>query len=333
MKILHIGGYYPVTKALAKGQTALGHEVKTACLSKPDSLFNVPPAMSQIIPHAEKLSEEGFDIVNVHRPESFLSARRTNDDMAGLLQLFKSKGSKLFYYTYGCDAGVSGAGNYQRGQTQELDLPQPSILQCFEHVFVGREDHRQAVSQFFSEDERRFSWLPLAIDTEAAYQIPTTGDDLKIVHVPNGTSYRDTDYVAISLAMLVRMGLGIEFEILDPREVSNIKKVTDSILSADIVVEQTTQNSYGLVGALGMTMGKIVISGNAQQQQNKESSMESCPVVTANLTTLTETILDLVRDKEKRKTLAEAGIKFAEDNHNLSRVGEKSLQAYQKFIS
>ena len=41
MKILHIGGYYPVTKALAKGQTALGHEVKTACLSKPDSLFNV----------------------------------------------------------------------------------------------------------------------------------------------------------------------------------------------------------------------------------------------------------------------------------------------------
>lgn len=333
MKILHIGGYYPVTKALAKGQTALGHEVKTACLSKPNSLFNVPPAMSQILPHAEKLSEEGFDIVNIHRPESFLSARRTADDMAGLLHLFKSKGAKLFYYTYGCDAGISGTGSYQQGKNQSLDLPQPGIMECFDHFFVGREDHLQAVSQFYNGDTDRFSWLPLAIDTDAVYQIPAHGDDLKIVHIPNGTSYRDTDYVAISLAMLVRMGLGIEFEIMDPRDVSNISKVTDSILPADIIVEQTTQNSYGLVGALGMAMGKIVISGNAQMQSEKESLMKDCPVVTANLTTLTETILDLVRDKEKRTAIAESGIKFAAENHQLSKVGEKSLQAYQRVLS
>jgi len=41
-------------------------------------------------------------------------------------------------------------------------------------------------------------------------------------------------------------------------------------------------------------MGKIVISA-------RDASFQGCPIVPASLTTLTETLLNLIRDKEKRQ--------------------------------
>jgi len=327
MKILHIGGFSPVTKALGKFQMSQGHEVKMACLSGASSFLDVPPALSQMSSHIDRLAEEGFEIVAVHRPECFLSSRFNASEIAKLLAKFKMSGSKLVYYDYGCDS---------REEKQLLDSV---ILEQFDHVMVGRADMLPSVSGYYQDDWSRWSWLPLGaehLSLEHGDQTHYENQDssLSILHIPKGTSAEDTDYIAISMAVFQRMGIKANFRIVEPAEIKGFDDLLEFVRDSDIVIEQVSQKSYGLVGAIALAMGKVVLSGNAPEVfDSLESSLKDCPVVNVDRENLNNRLVEILWNREECSSIAEESRAFASNNHDVAKVGQRSLQIFEEILA
>ena len=363
MKILHIGGYHPVTNTIAKYQREEGHKIKLVGLSKPSCVFDVPPALAQIRAHLEKLKEESFDIIHIHRSECFNSINRSNDEMRNFLLNLKKAGSSLVYYNYGFDTTITEEESF-------TSLKDFQYLDCFDHIFT---DNREDLTNK-SLPTDRISWLPLALDLEdfglesevaeqfffnleigaesseievdiggetaenAAQATPEKATlkqrnkPLKILHVPRGVVRQNSDFIVVSVGLLQADGLDFEFEILDQPTSNDYTKTQEAIKEADVVIEQVINNNFGLTAIQALALGKPVLSGNTEDKGEKNpENIAKCPIFHTDKDNLNSVINNLVKNKSIIEEIGKDSMDYIVKHHDSNIIGEKVIGVYKEL--
>lgn len=324
MKILHVGGYAPVTQVIARQQIASGHTVKMMCVSQPERVFDVPPALAQMLPHLPSIREEKFDIIQFHRAECFLSVRHSSAEIIKELKALKRLGTKLVYYSYGCD---SLRGNKA---AESAELLEPEILACFAHIFIGSHDQ---VPYAVENLKKRWSWLPIPVRDRAA-QAPSGGSEVvKVVHIPGGVSSTDSDFIVVSIGLLNETELKFEFKILEPQFAGDLSKIEAAIQGADIIIEQVMRESIGLVGAMALAEGKVVLSNYSDKESAKLiPEMKDCPVVKVQRDSLREKLTAYISDHGALRHRGAKSREFARQTHSAETIGNATIDVYRKLL-
>ena len=163
----------------------------------------------------------------------------------------------------------------------------------------------------------------LVIDTKKIYPNinKRKSKSIKIVHSPNHTIIKGTDFLIKAVSELKQEGLNVELIIIHGKQ---NKEVLDILINeADILVEKLIGPSYALSGIEGMACGLPVISNiNTPDWSNymklfyRYSFLNECPILSSNPETIKDILKILCMNEELRVMLGESGRKYVEKYHS-----------------
>lgn len=141
--------------------------------------------------------------------------------------------------------------------------------------------------------------------------------EVVIVHSPNHRLIKGSEFIIGAINELKKEGLKIRFVLIEKIKNTEVRRILTE--EADILVEQIIVG-YALSGVEGMAFGVPTISNLENEEYlrmyRRYSYLNECPVFSATPETIKERIKTLVLNPELRKTLGEAGRKYAEKYHS-----------------
>ena len=163
----------------------------------------------------------------------------------------------------------------------------------------------------------------LVIDTKNIFpnEKKKKSNIIKIVHSPNHTIIKGTDFLTKAVSELKQEGLNIQLIIIQNKQ---NKEVLDILMNeADILVEKLIGPSYALSGIEGMACGLPVISNiNSSDWSNymklfyRYSFLNECPILSSNPETIKDILKILCQNEKLRVKLGESGRKYVEKYHS-----------------
>jgi len=140
---------------------------------------------------------------------------------------------------------------------------------------------------------------------------PFDGRDgpVTVVHAPNHRALKGTEHVIAAIDTLRAEGLNVRLVLLEKRPNTEVR---DALRDADLVVDQLLVG-YGLFAIEACASGCAVLSntGWADPIVHAHASMQECPIVDANVSTVIDRLRELVTDPELRAQLAADGRDYA----------------------
>jgi hypothetical protein len=168
------------------------------------------------------------------------------------------------------------------------------------------------------------SWLPVIakpayfnLEIKLPKRIPL------VVHAPSDPVFKGTRYIEPILLELNRKGFirYIRCEKLTSGQLLNL------INRADVVFDQISLGSYGVLGADAMAAGKVVLGHVSQEARS--SFLEEVPIVEISPENVTDKLYDLIASKSSFEKIQVKSRLFAKKYHN----GELSAQILKdKFL-
>jgi glycosyltransferase involved in cell wall biosynthesis len=138
-----------------------------------------------------------------------------------------------------------------------------------------------------------------------------------IVHAPNHRGVKGSEFIIAAVESLQRQGRRIEFELLEGRP---NEEVLEAMRRADICIDHCVGSGYGLFAIEAMASGAAVMAKLEDEQRigvhRHFGWLDQCPLVSANIDQLTETIDHLVRNPALREQLGRMGIEYARRFHS-----------------
>jgi hypothetical protein len=355
MRVAHFGGYRLAVEALAKYQKRLGAHVITFPFDAPFSLqAHAPPAREPPL-SLQELLDLKFDVVHFHLVTGFELIRELQGTKAtpeAILSEFRAHGTKIFYSTYDCDlmhreallpaadkvrtpcAGcIAGKDPYARSRWCEDDparqIRLQEIAKFVDHVFIGSFDTHPLASQHPS-----WSWLNLPVDLESIPKPPVVDpktNSVKIVHIADRPAKRGSHLITQAMELLLAKKLPVEFEIIVP-ELHDLYSLLSSLRAVHVIIEQITSRSYGYLGAVGMALGKTVLSGISPEAKQAWDQLSFCPVLDCTADNLVSRIESIVREPRCTRDFGKRGREYAEKFHHPELIAKLTLDKYGEFL-
>lgn len=143
------------------------------------------------------------------------------------------------------------------------------------------------------------------------------GGAVKIVHAPNHRGVKGSEFVLAAIDELKASGLKIELELLERRP---NEEVLEAMRAADICIDHCIGSGYGLFAIEAMASGSATMAKLEDEQRigvhRHFGWLAQCPLVSANIEQLSETIEHLARDPDLREELGRMGVEYVRRFHS-----------------
>jgi glycosyltransferase involved in cell wall biosynthesis len=137
-----------------------------------------------------------------------------------------------------------------------------------------------------------------------------------VLHAPSRASMKGSAYVEDAMRVLTSEGL------VDYRRIEGVapSNMPDEIANCDIVLEQFTLGSYGVMAAQAMAAGRVVVGHVTPEVRGLCPG--DLPIVEATPDLLVDVVRGLLEDRDRAREFAEAGRRYVRDVHS----GERSAR-------
>ena len=178
---------------------------------------------------------------------------------------------------------------------------------------------------YLRSDFARVYVAPFAIDAAAvdraqATAIETDGP-LRVVHAPTERRIKGSDEIE---AAIRGSGLDIELETVTGRPHD---EALAAMAGADVVVDQLNAETPGVLSAEAMALGKPVLCEH--DPAKLAGFARPCPVVAITAATLADRLGELAADPERRRSLGEAGRRYARATHHPDVAAAAMVAVYR----
>lgn len=187
-------------------------------------------------------------------------------------------------------------------------------------VFVSTPD--------LQPDVPRSIWLPVVVDTDRwAVGEPVLERERPVVlHAPSRASLKGSARIDEILQELHDSG-AIEY-----RRLENVPptRMPDAFAQADVVLDQFSLGSYGVLACEAMAAGRVVLGHIVAEVRNIVSSAAGMPLPIHEATpdTASQVLLDLLADRATARAIADQGRRFVQEIHS----GPYSAQVLQEHM-
>jgi glycosyltransferase involved in cell wall biosynthesis len=239
---------------------------------------------------------------------------------AGIRTVLVPYGGDFFRYSWIAEALMRHAMllNYPDAGRQE-DRVEKRVKRWLKHADI-------VVGGFMIEGASRWdvlatNFLILTPDRVRPRQRPQTGDgaseSVTIVHAPNHRGVKGTEFIIEAVTSLKGKGHDIDFVLLEdcPNE-----KVLEHLGRADICVDHCVGSGYGLFAVEAMASGATVVANLEDEQRigvhRHFGWLNQCPIVSANIDQLEETLAYLIRNPALREELGRTGVEYVKRFHS-----------------
>ena len=156
---------------------------------------------------------------------------------------------------------------------------------------------------------------------------------VKIIHTPNHTDFKGTEFLIDAVKKLKQEGLLVELILLE--KVPN-EKVRETMQTVDILAEQFIFTGYALSGVEGMASGLPVLANLDHEAYTtvfrRYAFLNECPILSSSPETLIDNLRILVRNPSLRTELGHAGRKYVEKYHSSDTMHYLFGSIYDKIL-
>ena len=239
------------------------------------------------------------------------------------LWLYKLLGKKVFYEFHGSD--VRDIRKFCETSKMEY-LPEQDID---EHTkkrnrkIVRKADgivlHDDELMWYLPEPHAPVYGLPLRVNVQRFTphfpEEKKVGEPIRIVHAPSKRGIKGTPVVLEVFDRLKEKYPYVEFQLVEGMRQEDAFRVYET---ADIIVDQIYVGIYGVLAIECMAMGKPVLCYIDERMRSHYP--EELPVVSADRDELYDRLEELILDAARRRSLGEAGRRYAETYHDYRAV-------------
>ena len=162
--------------------------------------------------------------------------------------------------------------------------------------------------------------VPLRVDIKRLVPQYETGHErLRIVHAPTDRRFKGTERILESLEHVKEDFELVLVEGKTPKEALEIYR------TADLIIDQISGGSYGVLSIEAMALGKPVIAYISEQTRRRHPLL---PVVSADFDSLSEVVSSLLSDRQRRIHLGKCGREYVERYHDNVRVTALLAELY-----
>ncbi|KGN32408.1 hypothetical protein N802_18760 [Knoellia sinensis KCTC 19936] len=160
------------------------------------------------------------------------------------------------------------------------------------------------------------TWCPVVIEPDRwVSQVPVLEREVPVVvHVPSSSRLKGSELVDPIMRELEAEGRIVYRSVRDLTHAELAEVYKD----ADIVLDQFVLGLYGVAAAEGMAAGRVVVAyvTDPVRERVREATGLDVPIVEADPDSVRETLLDLLADREKARTIAARGPEFVRSVHD-----------------
>lgn len=200
------------------------------------------------------------------------------------------------------------------------------LYPLIEGVIPVMYDYSVAYNSLFKGKINIFDTIPLPFKNQCDFQIEKINNKITIMYGKNRPS---KGYIYIHEAVK-------KIELTYPEKVTIIKtdklpydSYLKKIEQTDILIDQCYSHSYGMNAILGMSMGKVVLSGNSQENIN-EFNTNTIPIV--NIVPDAEYIFNvlenLISNPDKIIKIKYESKTFADTFHDSNKIAQEYIKLF-----
>lgn len=158
------------------------------------------------------------------------------------------------------------------------------------------------------------------------FSVGQRNNDIPLVlHAPSVPEAKGTDRVLEVVEFLKAEGLQFNFQKVEKMPTKQLRQL---LSEADILIDQLYSTTVAGVASEAMASGCAVLARYVADYSKVETP---CPVVNTNVFTLKDDLRALILDKDKRRTLYEAGPGYARKVNDCQLVAGRILEALEKL--
>jgi hypothetical protein len=159
--------------------------------------------------------------------------------------------------------------------------------------------------------------LPVVVDVEAWASSAPVLERARpvVVHVPSRAALKGSEHVERAMEVLTGEGL-VDYRRLDAVPHDEVHR---TIREADIVVDQFSIGTYGVLAAESMAGGRLVVSH--VPETCREAVGGDLPILEATADTLVEVLRSVLADRDAARAFASRGPAFVRELHDGRRSG------------
>lgn len=267
---------------------------------------------------------ESGDVIHFHNGNSFLT--NFSD-----IPIYHAKGKKMVMHHWGNDVRTVAAVS----KLNPYPLP-PSYLDDVEiHrrlSFISKYIKTAIVQDFEVYNYVKNYYdnvhiVPLSCNVGNIKPLYPSVDETvpKIVHAPTNRDFKGSFHVEKAINQ-IKATCMFKYQVVEKQ---NHKKALSTYMNADIIIDQLMCGSYGMLSVEAMAMGKVVVA--FIRDDVKEHIPLKLPIVNATPDTLSEVLISLVGDPQKRHAIGKKSRDFAMGFHHTDLITDKLLKIYRQL--
>ncbi|MBX7136753.1 MAG: hypothetical protein K1X83_02130 [Oligoflexia bacterium] len=304
MKIVHMGGVPAAVGPIVAFQRAQGHSV-IAHLPRSLGVLEGDPTGT---PAVTKLLEEEPDLIHLHQ-------------LGGLVEpispwgALQAAGVKL----------VLELGSPVLPEELDLASAHAQLLGSFSRILSSAPELASKLNR-----PKNFQWSAPGLPLESIPRIEPYQPEIhkvKVLHFALPGFEADTATIAASVEALKAKGLKFLFATVASDELPDIATLCLRLSECDLLIESTSQASFGLAGAYALACGKTVLGGNRSASRALWTQLETCPVMDVSAENLTQKLEAVLREPKSMRDLGKRGRAYAENYLDIRRTGALLYQS------
>ena len=266
--------------------------------------------LQQVRDFAEYKAKD-IDIFHSHAGDTLLSDQSD-------LDMFKKNNVRIFAEFHGTDiryifndrplpfAPKESITSEERLQRQKLLL---NLIDKSDGIILHSESQYPYLPQPLSKP---VYIVPLRADIKRLIpQYETDHERLRIVHAPTDRKFKGTEGI---LRALEQINDDFELVLVEGKTPEETHKICRT---ADIIIDQISSGSHGVLSIEAMALGKPVITYISEETRIRHPLL---PIVSADFDSLSGVVSSLLSDRQKRIRLGKSGREYVERYHDNVRV-------------
>lgn len=159
------------------------------------------------------------------------------------------------------------------------------------------------------------------------YPIPADDRPLRIVHASNHRMFKGTRFLIDAVEQLRAEGELVELILVE--HVRN-NRALELYRSADVIFDQCLMGGHGYFALEGMALGKPVMCFIREPKQYLLNP-EECPIINTHVSTLTEDIRRVLRNREQLAEIGRRSRRYVETYFSLPAFANRLSDAYRRL--
>lgn len=199
----------------------------------------------------------------------------------------------------------------------------------------GRKTFRNPLTTALDPD----LWHP-NIDVPERYKFQRSPGELIVYHAvgnfelrsQNDRNIKGTPAVVKAIDRLRTEGVNVRLEFATGLPSTEVRFLQ---VQADVIVDQLNHGRYGATAREGLMLGRPTIchiNKNEMSESSRLESIEECPLVSANESTIYEVLHDLLSNNEKRMRIGKESRAYALKWHSADACAERYEKVFDDLV-